>query len=248
MNAVSTNYRELQPHEIQSVADECAQAWTDPSIPARQYQIVQPELETARRECVNGWCAPFRALVDCLYRIPGEFFDATPRLLDIGASTGYYREVLRIAGYPVRYTACDFSRAFERFAQEKFPGIDFDVADACNLPYHDDTFDVVLSGAALMHIREYEQAIREAVRVSSRYVIFHRTPVCTHCPNRWFVKEAYGIRVLEVHFNEGALLELFHSVGLRLIHTAEVFWDVMESQGHKTYLLEKPAGLSHVQV
>jgi hypothetical protein len=170
--SVSTNYRELTSGaEVLSVAASCAQAWQDPLIPYRQWEIVKPELDALRK---GDACAPYAALQRCMSHLPIEFLRTRPTLLDVGASSGYYREVLQVSGYPVRYTGCDYSRTFQRLAISIYPDIDFDIADAASLPYHDDSFDIVLHSAVIMHMHLYAQAIQEAVRVAKRYIIFHR--------------------------------------------------------------------------
>lgn len=252
---ISSNYRRLQPDEIDRVAEECAAAWQDDNIPMRQYELaVNPELEKFRK---HEAVAPFDALNRCLRRIPLRVLVSKPRLLDVGASGGYYSEVIRIAKYSdvvptfkvdFRYTACDYSHAFKTLAGRLYPDIEFDVADALNLPYHDDTFDITLHGAVLMHTLQYEKAIAEAVRVSSKYIIFHRTPITPdNQPTAFFEKEAYGVRVFESHFNETELLNLFCAHGLRPMFTTDVF---RQADGfcHRTYLLEKQPGLNHIQV
>jgi hypothetical protein len=55
----------------------------------------------------------------------------------------------------------------------------------------------------------------------------------------FFLKEAYGIRVLEIHFNQSDLLALFKRHGLNLLFVTDVFGDA--NFGHKSYLLEKVA-------
>lgn len=240
---ISTNYRELAHSEVEAVAAECASAWQDPQIPRRQYELAaKPELDKYRNQQP---VAPFDALVKCLRQIPLKHTGSRSKILDVGASAGYYRAVLRMSGYFMQYTGCDFSEAFKDLAEELYPDMAFDVADARHLPYHDDFFEIVLNGAVIMHCREYEQVIRETARVASRYVIFHRTPITTG-PTSYWHKEAYGIPCLEIHFNEAELLRIFDSHRLRLIHSEDVFRD--GNFGHRSYLLAKESGLNHVQV
>ncbi len=234
--SVSTNYRELTTEaEIRHVAESCAKAWQDPAIPARQYELaVQSELAGFRRGQPSR---PFDALVECFCRLPAEFLESRPRLLDVGASGGYARDVLEIAGFHFHYTGLDFSEPFARFAAERYPGIQWDIGDARRLPYPDGWFPIVLHGACLMHVLDYRKVIAEAARVSSRYVLFHRTPVVTDRPTVFFVKQAYGIDCLEIHFNEEELRALFLANGLRLQYTLDVFWN--GTSGHRDYLVEK---------
>lgn len=235
MSAVSANYRELLPDEIQSVADACAQAWQDATIPEKQLEIVKSEL-TAFRSGLP--VVPYDALVKTVRHIPMRVLMARPNVLDVGASSGYYREVLQASGFRFLYRAVDFSSAFKTLAERLYPGIAYDVADARKLPYPDNSHDIVLNSAVIMHTLEYEQVIQETARVAKQYVIFHRTPIGDG-PTRYWQKDAYGIPCLEIHFNEAELLKLFDKAGLELAQSVNVFWDDAQRFGHRAYLLRK---------
>lgn len=239
MNAISTNYRPLTPDELPRVAAECAEAWKSAEIPRRQYEAaVRPELETWKR---GGLVAPYDALIRCLKQMPD-----VARMLDVGASSGYYRDVIRHAGYPIRYTGIDFSPEFQRLAQALYPDIDFDIGDARDLPYHDEYFPLVLNSAVIMHSLEYAQVIKETARVASQFVIFHRTPILHRQPTSFFQKEAYGVPCIEIHFNERELLDLFYGNGLRLMYYTDVF--NQGDFGHRSYVLKKECPLAHQSV
>lgn len=241
---ISANYRELTPDELQRVTQDLSAAWKDPEIPRRQYELaVKPELDNLR----NGKpCAPFAALIKCIRKLPiGVALNRSVRLLDVGASTGYYHEVLTAANFKGQYTALDFSPAFKELAEQLYPGIAFDLGDARALPYWDNAFDIVLSGCCLLHIPEYESVIRETARVASQFAIFSKTPILLTGPTRFYEKEAYGVRTIEIHFSQSELLQLFEKHGL----VAYSYEDVStEHSGdglliHRTYLLRKPPRL-----
>lgn len=235
--SVSTNYRELAQDEIAAVAASCAEAWKDPAIPLRQYLLAaQPELERYRR---GEQVPPFDALVRCLKRLPEEMKWPETKFLDVGASAGYYLEVLRQNSFYCDYTACDFSPAFKVLAEELYPGIKFDVADARQLPYEPGSFDVVLSGATLMHCAEHDQVIAELARVSKQFVILHRTPVLTQRPTTAYLKDGYDVPMIEFHFNESDLFNWFAKYGLTCVWQDEVFFDFEKSFGHREYVLIK---------
>lgn len=236
--SVSEHYRKLTPEQVGVFAEVYADAWQDPSLPERQYEAcVKDELEAYR----NGEPSlPFDALKSLLKQIPDM---PETKLLDVGASSGYYSEVLKTIGFPCKYTALDFSTYFKDLAAQLFPDIEFKIGSATELPFENDSFDIVLSGAVLMHLQNYQKAIQEAARVSRRYVVFHRTPVyMDETPTEFFVKTAYGTPCIEAHFNEIQLLQLFERNGLRLRGTKNVFKD--GNFGHVSYLLQK-AELQH---
>jgi hypothetical protein len=109
-----------------------------------------------------------------------------------------------------------------------------------------DSFDIVISGCCLLHIANFEEAIKESARVSSRYVLFHRTPVLHMAPTTFFRKLAYGIQTIEIHFNEEELLSLFRKHGLSVIaiSTLDISWKAGDAYATKEYICEKsvPAG------
>jgi SAM-dependent methyltransferase len=167
---------------------------------------------------------------------------ANPRLLEVGCGSGYYSEVfatLLPAG--VRYTGIDYSGAMIARACADYPSTAFEVADATRLPYADRAFDIVFNGVSLMHIVDYQAAIREAARVASNYCIFHTVPVFTEYRTTFLRKYAYGAPVVEVVFNEQELMSLCHDAELRLEREWPCIpYDVHEVTDHhsttKTYL------------
>lgn len=237
MIAVSENYRKLEPHQVEMLASVYRDAWQDPELPKRQYEAcVKPELEAFR---LFKPVAPFDALGLLLKRIP-ELNKAETRLLDVGASSGYYKEVLGLLNFACQYTGIDYSVYFHGLAEKTFPGIDFHTGSATELPFESDSFDVVLHGACIMHIADYQQAIGEASRVASQYVIFHRTPIFTDLtPTEAWVKTAYGVPCVEFHFNEIELLNLFSHYNLGIVTSTDVFR--AENFAHRSYLLKKIA-------
>ncbi len=207
-------------------------AWQDPSIPAQQLAVVEKELETFR---VGGKVPPFDTLANILGFVPGGGLS----LLEIGASSAFNSEVLKIAGLDFDYHACDYSQEFKELAAVRYPGIPFTVADACDLPYPDASFDVVVSGGCLMHIADYVAAIREAVRVSKKYVLFHRTPIVCDRGTFTFTKEAYGVKMTETHFNHREFQIMMQMAGLKPVAELDVFWDVFKGEGQMDYLMRK---------
>ena len=92
---------------------------------------------------------------------------AAPRLLEVGCGSGYYSEVFAdLVPGGVGYTGIDYSEAMIARARARYPSTAFEVADATRLPYPDDAFDIVFNGVSLMHIIDYQAAIREAARVA----------------------------------------------------------------------------------
>lgn len=84
------------------------------------------------------------------------------RILDVGCGTGYYCKIFHDLGFhPV---GIDFSRTAIEKAKEKYPHLEFHIADATNLPFNPSSFDVVLSyGCSVVSTYDLEK-IQDYIR------------------------------------------------------------------------------------
>ena len=185
------------------------------------------------------------------FRVAAEAVAATgiaePRVLEVGCGSGCYSEVFAtLVPGGVRYTGVDYSDAMIAHARLHYPSIAFEVADATALPYPDGAFDIVFNGVSLMHIIDYEAAIREAARVADRYCIFHTVPVFDDHRTTYLRKYAYGAPVVEIIFSKPELMALCRQFRLRPEREwAGIHYDMSEATGHhsttQTYLFSKAA-------
>lgn len=155
------------------------------------------------------------------FKVAAEAIAATgiprPKLLDVGCGSGYYSEVFAtLLPSGVHYTGIDYSHAMIARAHAHYPSASFEVADATRLPYADGAFDIVFNGVSLMHIIDYQIAIREAARVAARYCVFHSVPVFADHPTTFLRKFAYGAPVVEVVFDKREFTSLCREAGLHL--------------------------------
>lgn len=236
---VSSNYVNLQIEDAGAEGKRLRNSWQNDVLPKRQRELVDQQLRKYRS---GARINVFDVLVDSVCGLPDLAPDAS--LLEVGCSSGFYSEVLEIAGLLVRYSGCDYSDAFIRLAKEKYPAVAFAVEDATALNYDDRSFDIVVSGCCILHIPEYAKSVAETARVARRYVIFHRTPVVWGQPEQWYRKLAYGVETVEIHFNEPEFLALLDNNGLELIVTrtlSEESADATRVQGHanRTYVCRK---------
>jgi ubiquinone/menaquinone biosynthesis C-methylase UbiE len=165
-----------------------------------------------------------------------------PRLLEVGCGSGYYSEVLS-AMLPgeIAYCGVDYSPAMIADARRQYPGRMFEVADATRLPYAGRSFDIVFNGVSLMHMVDYQAALRETARVTGSYCVLHGVPVFPDWQTTFLTKYAYGAPVVEVIFGKPELMSLCHDAGLRLIREwPGLDYDPFEVTGHhsrtETYL------------
>lgn len=225
-SAVSSHYISLQAGETNAEGERLRAAWQDDALPARQRELVEHQLRQYR---AGARIDVFDVFVQCLRELPDLVSGMS--LLEVGCSSGFYSEVLEIAGLPLIYVGCDYSSAFVGLARSKYPALEFVVEDATNLHYPNAAFDVVVSGCCLLHIPEYAMAVAETARVTRQYAIFHRTPVVWGQEEQWYRKQAYGVETVEIHFNEVEFLALLKINGLELISSHTLHEEVLTVDG-----------------
>ncbi len=237
--AVSSHYVALRADELDTESQRLRSAWQDEALPQRQRKLVDRQLS---QYTAGARIDVFDVFVRSLRELPA--LSPGMSLLEIGCSSGYYSEVMKIAGLQLKYSGCDYSADFIRLAREKYPAIEFSIEDATALQYPDHSFDIVVSGGCLLHIPDYPKAVTETARVARCYAIFHRTPVVWGQQEQWYRKQAYGIETIEIHFNESDFLNLLRRNDLNLIATytlSEVITDTSGRRGQatRTYVCEK---------
>lgn len=89
--------------------------------------------------------------------------DKNLRILDAGCATGYLSEYLHRSGQQV--TGIDASAAMIKTATHSNPEIDFRLADANQLPFEDNTFDIVSSASLVNIVPEPGELIKQMARV-----------------------------------------------------------------------------------
>ncbi len=173
--------------------------WKDETFPEKQWRRVEKQLKQVDD------IPEFVVIIDCI-RTTGL---KNPSILDVGCSSGYLSEVLKIKKINANYEGTHYSPSFINFAREKYPRESFNVNNATDLKYKNKSFDIVISACCLLHIIDYKKVISEAARVAKKFVIFHRTPVFHLQPTTFFTKTAYGAKMLEIVFNEEELVDIF---------------------------------------
>lgn len=87
------------------------------------------------------------------------------KVLEVGCGRGVLLDRL-VAEYGIKGFGIDISpKAIAEAKIESIEKLDLRIADACNLPFPDSSFDFVISFDTLEHISEQEKAVSEIVRV-----------------------------------------------------------------------------------
>ena len=200
---ISGEYREI---DKQRALDEPhVDAWRDSSIPAQQLELTDAEL---LRWTAGETIAPFDALRACMQSL------SPSTVLEVGCGVGHNADVVRASGEFV-YTGVDYSDEFIRVAKNRRKWFDFAVMDALLLDYRDRQFDVVISGCCLLHIVNWRMALSETARVARKFVVLHRTPI-TQSETAYYFKKAYGVQVVEIHFNEAEIRSEMKQLGFAM--------------------------------
>jgi SAM-dependent methyltransferase len=131
--------------------------------------MMQPEQYDAWYTTQKGvWIGDeeYRLITSLLAPRPNE------TLLDVGCGTGYFTRRFAANAADGNVVGADIDFDMLRFAAGHSPrGIGLVSADACQLPFRDGSFDLVVSVAALCFIQDEKQALREMLRVAKRRVV-----------------------------------------------------------------------------
>jgi SAM-dependent methyltransferase len=104
-----------------------------------------------------------------ILRVAGKI--AFSDFLDVGCAEGYYIKLFMIQ-YGFRIGAgADIAKAYLLKAKKEVPKSSLVLADAHNLPFQENSFDLVLCSEVLEHVSNPELALRELVRVSREYIL-----------------------------------------------------------------------------
>lgn len=110
---------------------------------------------------------------DRLVRFLLKFISNSSKILDIGAGQDFVTEPLAELGFDI--VGLDISNKMcleaKRRAKRKGLRINYVVANALDLPFKKDQFDVVICYETLQHIPTPEDAIKEMVRVANTAII-----------------------------------------------------------------------------
>ncbi len=224
----SANHRLLtDPVDIYN-AKLYKEAWKHPELPARQWEAFANERKAVSEGRYND-IGPFRAFLSCADWIDKRELGQRMDIVDVGAASGYYHDLLIAGGFSNwHYTACDYSPAFQAHAAKVLPHVRFDVADICDLPYADKTFNIVSAEFSSIHIEDWKKAISEVARVASEYIILHRV-FTIKTPTEFYLKTGYDVPMTELWFNEQEILQEVRNHGYNVLYGDAVFTTPQEN-------------------
>jgi ubiquinone/menaquinone biosynthesis C-methylase UbiE len=132
--------------------------------------------------------------------------DPGPAILDVGCGDGAISAALAEAT-GARVVGTDLAEKRVRFAREHAPAGRFAQGSVYDLPFADGAFDTVVCTDLLEHLDDPQRAVRELVRVSSRWVLVTvpysieiEKTLCPHCLNDYYLyghQHSFGVAGVE---------------------------------------------------
>jgi len=211
-------------------ADRWSAPWHDSGVPEHQGSAARIDVD----DWIDGNSHPgFDALHWIISPLDGKFAN----ILEVGSGTGYHSQILpRVAPLCRSYTGIELSLPMIEYAKKHWPA-NYIQGDALDLPCRDKSFEFVMLATVIQHVSDWRKAIREAVRVSSRFVMIHRAE-CTSMETREFINNAYGQGLPTREINELELTRYCDDeLGLRFVN--RVAWGRI-TQWNCSVLWEKP--------
>ncbi|NCJ07073.1 methyltransferase domain-containing protein [Synechococcales cyanobacterium C] len=97
------------------------------------------------------------------------------KILDVGCGSGHYLRSLRSAlKINFFYTGVDATSNYINLGKRAFvndAGVDFCLGDIYNLPFDENSFDIVMCNNVLLHLPSIQKPLNELIRVSKKTVL-----------------------------------------------------------------------------
>ena len=90
--------------------------------------------------------------------------DQKQHVLDLGCGTGYCLPVLEQRYPKARITGADLSQGMLDFAHASFPKFQYEIADAENLPFAPESFDLIFSNFAVQWCDDFSMVLKQAYK------------------------------------------------------------------------------------
>jgi SAM-dependent methyltransferase len=194
---------------------DLSKSYADPTIAIKQRKLVGQQLQSMK----NG-NAPehFKVVGHILSQLKEQTSLKSIDFLDAGCGSAYYSEIMNlfVPGW-IKYVGADLNRGMLDMAQKFYPTLPLAYMDLQDLAFRDGAFDLVISGAVIVHIREWKSAVRELARLTQRRLLLHRTLVYTDgSPTSVTIERHYDKDVYRVRINEDELLTLITNLDMNL--------------------------------
>ena len=92
-------------------------------------------------------------------------------ILDAGCGEGFTMDKLSKNGVGKKIEGVEYAKEAILLGKKLFPNLIFKKGSAYELPYKDNSFDLVICTEVLEHLKEPAKALKEILRVSKKYLI-----------------------------------------------------------------------------
>lgn len=92
-------------------------------------------------------------------------------ILDVGCGEGFTLNRLKGKGIGNKLEGVEYSKAAIELGHKMYPNIKIKQGNIYQLPYKDNSFDLVLCTEVLEHLDKPEEGLKELVRVSKKYLV-----------------------------------------------------------------------------
>jgi ubiquinone/menaquinone biosynthesis C-methylase UbiE len=144
-------------------------------------------------------------------------------VLDVGCGSGPNYKMIKDKGIEIKYKGTDVTHGFIEMSRKMFPEAEWDIQDIRDLKEKDNSWDCTMVVHVLDHVRDYEKAISELCRVSSRLVILDIwRPFTTTMATQVIDRNDWAGDWEEtwlVTFNREHLESIFKKLGMEIVYT-----------------------------
>ncbi|MEE8466549.1 MAG: class I SAM-dependent methyltransferase [Dehalococcoidia bacterium] len=92
-------------------------------------------------------------------------------VLDVGCASGGFFNIMRTFEPHIDYTGIDLSEKALELARERYPEAKFVLTEGFDLPFEDNSFDIVHCTSVFNNEPNYQGMLKEMYRVSNRFVV-----------------------------------------------------------------------------
>ncbi len=92
-------------------------------------------------------------------------------VLDVGCASGGFFNIMRTFEPNIEYTGIDLSERAVELARERYPEARFVLTEGFELPFEDNSFDIVHCTSVFNNEPNYQEMMKEMYRVSNRFVL-----------------------------------------------------------------------------
>lgn len=163
-------------------------------------------------------------------------------ILDLGCGYGYYTDLLREFGNNV--IGCDGSEKMLEYAKERYTKYEFQLVDIeKELPYGDNTFDIILSNQVLMDIKNIESVVTECARVIKDGGILYIGIVHPAFYNSDWQVDYKGFckgKIMDKYLSEYSKINNFWGDTMHYHRTISTYVNVITSRGFRLTKMNEP--------